>query len=149
MRRGPYGLPFTLDTIRLSYCEPFDLCTQKWRRTILDMDNLHSSEEFLDFLAQADMDICTDVLGISARFRSDFLHYSARKNLSRNSVRKMTKASHIHMYVQLLVKLSQHCWRPRWYTYTTSSEGDKGTINAVQRYTVALCALATLISSGE
>ena len=29
--------------------------------TVLDTDNLHFSEEFLEFPARADMDICADV----------------------------------------------------------------------------------------
>ena len=38
---------------------------------VLDMDNLHFSEEFLDFLAQADMDICVDALGFTSRFGAE------------------------------------------------------------------------------
>ena len=47
--------------------------------TVLDTDNLHFFNEFLDFLVQADADIHADVLGLSARFHCDFFHNSARK----------------------------------------------------------------------
>ena len=85
---------------------------------------------------------CTISLGFFARFcaeesRQDFCAENGESQ------------SHTHVHIQSLVKLSQHCWRPRWYTYTTSSKGDKVTVNAVQRSTVALCALATFISGGE
>ena len=51
------------------------------RSTVLDTDNLHFPDEFLDFPVQADADIHTDELGFSARFRCDFPQDSARKNL--------------------------------------------------------------------
>ena len=49
------------------------------RRTVLDTDNLHFSEEFLEFPARADTDICVDALGFfrtipcgfSARYRAE------------------------------------------------------------------------------
>ena len=50
------------------------------------MDNLHFSDEFLNFPVQMNADIYTDALGFSARFCCDFLHDSARKNLGRNFV---------------------------------------------------------------
>ena len=55
--------------------------------TVIDMDNLHFSEEFLDFPVWTDADIHADVLGFSARFRCGFPQDSARKNLGRNSAR--------------------------------------------------------------
>ena len=55
--------------------------------TVLDTDNLHFSEEFLDFPVRTDADIHADVLGFSARFRCGFPQDSARKNLGRNSAR--------------------------------------------------------------
>ena len=74
-------------------------------------DKLHIFEEFLDFPALADMDICADVLGFSAQFCSDFLHHSVWKNLGRNSVRIHVEngKSQSRTYVQSLVKLSQLC----------------------------------------
>ena len=45
--------------------------------TVLDMNNLHFSDEFLDFPVQVDADIHEDVFGFSARFCCDFSHDSA------------------------------------------------------------------------
>ena len=39
--------------------------------TVLDTNNLHFSEEFLQFPARADTDICADALGFSARYRAE------------------------------------------------------------------------------
>lgn len=39
--------------------------------TVLDTDTLHFSKEFLDLPVQADTDICTDALKISAWFRAE------------------------------------------------------------------------------
>ena len=39
--------------------------------TVLDTDNLHFSEEFLEFPVQVDTDICMDALGFSARYRAE------------------------------------------------------------------------------
>ena len=47
--------------------------------TVLDTNNLHFSDEFLDFPVQADTDIHADVLEFSARFRCNFSQDSARK----------------------------------------------------------------------
>jgi len=44
---------------------------------------LHFSDEYRDFLVQADVDIHADVLGFSAQFRCDFLHDSVWKKLYR------------------------------------------------------------------
>ena len=55
--------------------------------TVLDTDNLHFSEEFLDFPVRTDADIHADVLGFSARFCCGFPQDSAWKNLGRNSAR--------------------------------------------------------------
>ncbi len=55
--------------------------------TVLDTENLHFSEEFLDFPVRTDADIHAEVLGFSARFRCGFPQDSARKNLGRNSAR--------------------------------------------------------------
>ena len=38
---------------------------------VLDTDNLHFPEEFLEFPAQADMDICADTLVFSAWYRTE------------------------------------------------------------------------------
>ena len=38
---------------------------------VLDTDKLHFSEEFLEFPAQADMDICADALRFSAWYRAE------------------------------------------------------------------------------
>ena len=65
---------------------------------VLDTDNLHFSEEFLKFLAQADTDICADAVGYSALQCADFPHEIAQKNLDRilcGFVQKMMKASHL------------------------------------------------------
>ena len=56
-------------------------------RTVLDTDNLHFSDEFLDFPVRADADIHADVLGFSARFRYDFPQDSAQNNLWRQEFR--------------------------------------------------------------
>ena len=58
-----------------------------WLHTVLDTDNLHFSDEFLDFPVQVDADIHADALGFSARFRCDFPQDSARKNLWRQEFR--------------------------------------------------------------
>ena len=49
--------------------------------TVLDTDNLHFSEEFLDFPVRTDADIHADVLGFSARFRCGFPHVCTRNTL--------------------------------------------------------------------
>ena len=52
--------------------------------------------------------------------------------------------------VKSLVKLSQFCYRfTDIRTYRKSSKGVKVTVKAVQRSTVALCALTTFISGSE
>ena len=47
------------------------------------MDNLHFSDEFLNFPMQTDADIHADVLGSSTQFHCDFPHDSAWKNLNK------------------------------------------------------------------
>ena len=59
--------------------------------TVLDMDNLHFSDEFLDFLVQANADIHTDALGFSARFRlCNELYMQKWRNVSRLSHYRFT-----------------------------------------------------------
>ena len=64
---------------------------------VLDTDNLHFSEEFLEFPARADTDICADALGFSARYRADFPQDTARKNLDRNSARIRAENGESHL----------------------------------------------------
>ena len=73
--------------------------------TVLDTDNLHFSEEFLDFPVRTDADIHADVLGFSARFRCGFPQDSARKNLGRNSARIRAENGETSRYVRMY---SQH-----------------------------------------
>ena len=63
------------------------MCPEHRAYTVLDTDNLHFSDEFLDFPVQADADIHADALGFSARFRCDFPQDSARKNQWRQEFR--------------------------------------------------------------
>ena len=51
----------------------------RYIRYVTQMDNLHFSDEFLDFLVQADADIHADALGFSAQFRCYFLQDSEQK----------------------------------------------------------------------
>ena len=80
--------------------------------TVLDTDNLHFSDEFLDFTVQADTDIHADALGFSARFHCNFPQDSARKaGFHRGFVRKMAKQQvrmYVYSYVQCLYVHSQH-----------------------------------------
>ena len=79
--------------------------------TVLDTDNLHFSEEFLEIPARADMDICADALEFSARYHADFPQDTARKNLDRNSARICAEnGESVRTYVKSLVKLSQFCY---------------------------------------
>ena len=65
--------------LRRHACNFQQLCT------VLDTDNLHFSDEFLDFLAQADTNIHADALGFSARLRCDFRKIPCGRNLGRIS----------------------------------------------------------------
>ena len=68
-----------------------DICT------VLDTDNLHFSEEFLDFPVRTDADIHADVLGFNARFRCGFPQDSARiraENGETQQVRTYVLATH-------------------------------------------------------
>ena len=58
--------------------------------TVLDMDNLHFSEEFLEFPVRVDT-------RISTRTHSDFTHDTARKNLDRNSTRIRAENGESHL----------------------------------------------------
>ena len=69
--------------------------------TVLDTDNLHFSDEFLDFPVQADADIHADALGFSTRFRCNFLQNSVRKaGFHRGFVRKIANQQ-VRMYVAM------------------------------------------------
>ena len=60
--------------------------------TVLDTDNLHFSDEFLDFPVQGDADIHADALGFFGRFRCNFPQDSARKaGFHRGFVRRISR----------------------------------------------------------
>ena len=64
--------------------------------TVLDTDNLDFAEEFLEFPARADTDICKDALGFSTLYRAE----ESRQEFCADSCGKWRK----------LVKLSQFCY---------------------------------------
>ena len=70
--------------------------------TVLDTDNLQFSEEFLEFPARADTDICADTLGFSARYRTE----ESRQEFRADSCGNWRKP----LVVKSLVKLSQFCY---------------------------------------
>ena len=80
--------------------------------TVLDTDNLHFSNKFLDFPVQADADIQMDALGFSAQFRCNFPQDSAWKAgfvaLRIRAESGESAGTYVRSYVQCLHVHSQH-----------------------------------------
>ena len=94
------------------------------RHITMVLDNLHVSDEILNFLVQADVDIHADALGCSARFHRDFPHDSTRKKSRqefcvdlcgkwRTYVRSYIQC----IYVQLLLIRMYTIYRSGWIKY--------------------------------
>ena len=82
--------------------------------TVLDTENFHFFEEFLDFPVQMDVDIHADMLGFSAHFCCDFPHDSVQKK-SKQEFRvdlcrqwRNPAGTYVRSYLQRLYVHSQH-----------------------------------------
>ena len=83
---------------------------------VLDTENLHISEEFLEFPARAYTDICVDTLEFSARYHTDFPHDAARKNLDRNSTQIHAENRESHLCREVTCEAAPVLLRLQRYT---------------------------------